>query len=92
MKQLGSVRRSQVVTTYGPGALIAVDDESFMVAGLDRWDVVDSDTVPERRLEQQLHVHALYLPPSETESFRSKRGTASHPISAHALLPRMQAA
>lgn len=74
MTGLGSVRRSQVVTTYGPGALIAVDDESFMVAGLDRWDVVDSDTVPERRLEQQLRVHALYLPPSETESFRSRRG------------------
>src|SRR4051794_11651642 len=74
MTRLGSVRRSQVVTTYGPGALIAVDDESFMVAGLDRWDVVDSDTVPERRLEQQLRVHALYLPPSETETFRSRRG------------------
>lgn len=74
MTRLGSVRRSQVVTTYGPGALIAVDDESFMVAGLDRWDVVDSDMVPERRLEQQLHVHALYLPPSETETFRSRRG------------------
>jgi len=74
MNRLGSVRRSQVVTTYGPGALIAVDDESFMVAGIDRWDVVDADTVPERRLEQQLRVQALYLPPSETESFRSTRG------------------
>jgi hypothetical protein len=74
MTRLGSVRRSQVVTTYGPGALIAVDDESFMVAGIDRWDVVDADTVPERRLEQSLRVHALYLPPSETESFRSTRG------------------
>lgn len=74
MRRLGSVRRSQVVTTYGPGALIAVDDESFMVAGLDRWDIVDSDTVPERRLEQLLRVHALYLPPSETESFSPRRG------------------
>jgi Domain of unknown function (DUF1998) len=74
MTRLGSVRRSQVVTTYGPGALIAVDDESFMVAGIDRWDVVDADTIAERRLEQQLRVHALYLPPSETESFRSTRG------------------
>lgn len=74
MTPLGSVRRSQVVTTYGPGALIAVDDESFMVAGIDRWDVVDADTIPERRLEQQLHVHALYLPPSQTERFSSARG------------------
>lgn len=74
MTRIGSVRRSQVVTTYGPGAMIAVDDESFMVTGLDRWDVVDADAVPERRLERELHVHALYLPPSETESFRASRG------------------
>lgn len=74
MTDLGSVRRSQVVTTYGPGALIAVDDESFMVAGIDRWDVVEADVIPERRLEQQLRVHQLCLPPSETEGFRSSRG------------------
>ncbi len=74
MTNLGSVRRSQVVTTYGPGALIAVDDESFMVAGIDRWDIVDADVIPERRLERQLHVHSLYLPPAQTENFAAPRG------------------
>ena len=33
----GQVRRSQLVTTYGVGAVVAVEDESFMVAGIDRW-------------------------------------------------------
>ena len=33
----GQVRRSQVVTTYGPGALIDVPHESAIVAGLGEW-------------------------------------------------------
>ena len=74
MTPRGSVRRSQVVTTYGPGALVAVDDESFMVAGIHRWPVQEADAVPERRLEEQLHVHSLYLPPSEGDAFGPARG------------------
>jgi hypothetical protein len=70
----GSVRRSQVVTTYGPGALVAVGDESFMVAGIHRWAVQEADAVPERRLEDQLRVHSLYLPPSEGDAFERARG------------------
>ncbi len=74
MASHGSVRRSQVVTTYGPGALVAVDDESFMVAGIHRWPVQEADAVPERRLEDQLRVHSLYLPPSEGDAFERPRG------------------
>ena len=36
-KAHGQVRRSQVVTTYGPGALIDLPHESAIVAGLDEW-------------------------------------------------------
>jgi hypothetical protein len=70
----GSVRRSQVVSTYGPGAMVAVDDESFMIAGIDRWDVTEVDAIPERRLEQQLQVHRLYQPPADGDSFSKERG------------------
>src|SRR5205809_81098 len=35
----GSIRRSQLVTTYGVGSVVAVEDESFMIAGIDRWTV-----------------------------------------------------
>ena len=36
-KAHGQVRRSQVITTYGPGALIDLPQESAIVAGLDEW-------------------------------------------------------
>ena len=37
-KPKGEIRRSQLITTYGVGSIIAVEDESFMVAGIDRWE------------------------------------------------------
>ena len=44
-KAHGQVRRSQVITTYGPGALIDLPQESAIVAGLDEWP-------PAHRLEE----------------------------------------
>ena len=34
---LGKVRQAQIISTYGPGSLIPVGEESFMVAGTDFW-------------------------------------------------------
>ncbi len=34
----GQIRQSQVVTTFGPGSMIDLPDESVMVAGLEYWD------------------------------------------------------
>jgi hypothetical protein len=55
----GSVRRSQLITTYGVGSIVALEDESVMVAGLDDW--ITSDQV----LEPRLHMagNQLRLPP-----------------------------
>lgn len=64
----GSVRRSQLVTTYGVGALVAVEEESFMVAGIDRWQVSDPN-IHEPRLERLLNVRGFVLPPA-TENGR----------------------
>ena len=33
----GQLRRSQVITTFGPGALIDLPNDSAIVAGLDTW-------------------------------------------------------
>lgn len=60
----GSVRRSQLITTYGVGAVIAVDEESFMVAGIDRWPVTDAHIVHEPRLERELNVGGFRVPPA----------------------------
>jgi hypothetical protein len=70
MSKLGSVRRSQLITTYGVGSIIPVDDQSVMVAGLDQWPVGLPD-VFEPRLESLLAVRGFVRPPaSESEKAR----------------------
>jgi len=59
----GGVRRSQLITTYGTGAVVALGDESFMVAGIDNWNV-DRPDVHEPRLESVLRVDGFILPPA----------------------------
>lgn len=62
-KTQGAVRRSQLVTTYGVGSIVAVEDESFMVAGIDRWDVAEPN-LHEPRLERKLGVKGFVVPPA----------------------------
>ncbi|MDT0308370.1 DUF1998 domain-containing protein [Streptomyces sp. DSM 44917] len=70
-KALGSVRRAQQITTYGVGAMIAIGDQSFIVSGLDSWDVSEADTLHEPRLEGPLGVDHFCLPPAgEADSGR----------------------
>jgi hypothetical protein len=68
---VGSVRRSQLITTYGVGAIVAVGDESVMVAGLDAWPVDDAGG---QLLEPRLQIEGrlLRLPPGG-EDFRGGR-------------------
>ncbi|MFF4328641.1 DrmB family protein [Streptomyces sp. NPDC001591] len=72
-RKLGTVRRSQLVTTYGVGAMIAVDNESFMVSGLDSWDAGEAREIFERRLARILKVESFRLPPSPAPE-RAKDG------------------
>lgn len=66
MKTIGGVRRGQLITTYGVGAIVAVDDESVMVAGLDIWP-----TGGEEVLEPRLFIKgkSLRLPPGGGGTF-----------------------
>ena len=59
----GEVRRSQLITTYGVGSIVAVEDEAVMVAGIDRWRV-DGPNMHEPRLEHELRVQGFVLPPA----------------------------
>jgi hypothetical protein len=62
-KALGEARRSQLVTTYGVGAIIAIEDESFMVSGLDHWEGADQELwIHEPRLERLCNVRHFVLP------------------------------
>jgi hypothetical protein len=65
-KPKGTIRRSQLITTYGIGSIIAVEDESFMVAGIDRW-APGQPNLHEPRLERRLHVNGFRLPPASED-------------------------
>jgi hypothetical protein len=66
----GDARRHQLVTTYGVGSIIALGDESFMVAGTDYWPVGDEPNVHEPRLERELRVQGFYDPPASGDDRR----------------------
>jgi hypothetical protein len=59
MPTLGNIRRSQLITTYGVGALVAVETASFMVAGLDKW--IAQANLFEPRLQRRLRVNGFVL-------------------------------
>lgn len=65
-KTKGSVRSSQLVTTYGIGSIVALADESFMIVGLDRWPISDPDLF-EPRLERILNVRGFVRPPASDD-------------------------
>ncbi|UQX03986.1 DUF1998 domain-containing protein [Streptomyces sp. RerS4] len=63
-RRLGEIRRAQLITTYGVGAMIAVENESFLVRGIDSWDITEAPFVSEPRLSRQLGVSGFRLPPA----------------------------
>lgn len=72
-KAHGQLRRSQVITTYGPGALIDLPRHSAIVGGLETWPKTsDLDPVNEPRLVRKLQIMTgvaaprLYAPPPDT--------------------------
>ena len=70
----GSVRRSQVITTYGPGALIDLPHDSAIVGGLDYWPrTFHLEAIAEPRLAARLRgltggtPPELFAPPAASD-------------------------
>lgn len=63
-RKIGEIRRSQLITTYGVGALIAVENESFIISGLGSWDVTEASRAWEPRLARTMGVNEFLLPPA----------------------------
>ncbi|MEU0130545.1 DUF1998 domain-containing protein [Streptomyces sp. NPDC006289] len=63
-RKLGEIRRAQLITTYGVGAMIAVENESFLVRGIDSWDISEAPFISEPRLAWQLGVSGFRMPPA----------------------------
>ena len=73
----GEIRRSQVIGTYGPGALVDLLDHAVLVGGLDFWNYPSGrprPVVPEARLREKLMERLQELDPpiqlSAAEPFR----------------------
>jgi len=46
----GQIRQSQIVTTFGPGAMVDLPDHSVIISGLDDWSGYRSHPIVEERL------------------------------------------
>ena len=79
----GQLRRSQIITTYGPGALIDLPRHSAIVGGLDTWpSMSDLEEIVEPRLTRKLQVMTgittpkIFAPPPDSSDPREPtRGT-----------------
>jgi hypothetical protein len=76
-KAHGQIRRGQVITTYGPGALIDLPRHSAIVGGLDTWPKTgDLDEIVEPRLTRKLQIMTgisapkLFAPPPDSNDPR----------------------
>ena len=76
-KAHGQIRRSQVITTYGPGALIDLPRHSAIVGGLETWPKTgDLDEIVEPRLTRKLQIMTgvpaprLFAPPPDSNDPR----------------------
>lgn len=69
--KLPTVRRSQLITTYGVGAVVPVESESFIIGGIDDWPTPRDKrqrVVVEPRLARLLGVNRFLSPPSGERS------------------------
>lgn len=98
MKEIGKIRRSQVISTYGPGAIIDFRSSagapiSSVSTGLDDWDytairkgLLNEQVINELRLEKKLGVGGFRLPPVGDE-LTGKRDAKGRPLKKPRQLP-----
>lgn len=71
--RVGELRPSQLLHTYGVGAVADLPNLSVMILGLDEWDLEQADLIPEQRLLQAVRtklgpqVQSLRRPPYTPE-------------------------
>lgn len=60
------VRQSQLVSTFGVGAIFPSGDHSYLICGLDDWDERKCAPIEEPRLARSLRVHSFRAPATGT--------------------------
>jgi hypothetical protein len=82
----GELRPSQLITTFGPGAVVDQRTASTITASLDHWDVGDDQRIDEPRLRAMLRVRGLYRP--RVKSDRGLRGVPAFVFPRYLVCPR----
>lgn len=70
----GELRPSQIITTFGPGSVVDLQNVSVVMAGADFWVTGRDQEIDEPRLRSMLRVRRFYRPP-----VRSDGGVAGVP-------------
>ncbi len=80
-KDIGTLRASQIITTYGPGSFVDLPEYSVIVAGIDAWQRHPESEIDEPRLSAKLmamtglsHPPRLHAPPASESGFQYRRG------------------
>src|SRR5262249_12532619 len=74
MTESNFIRQSQVVTTFGPGAMVDLPNYSVIIGGLNQWTKVGRQQVHEPRLVAKLAAALgiqqlqLFAPPAVDET------------------------
>jgi hypothetical protein len=83
---LGELRASQVITTFGPGAVVDLPTLSVVVAGTDLWPVDSRHVIDEPRLRAMMRVKRFYRPPVQSD--RGALGVPSFVFPRYLVCPR----
>ena len=72
-KPHGQIRRSQIITTFGPGSMVDLPNHSVLIAGLDHWSKGGEEIVEPRLVEKlqrllELPALKLYSPPPDEDN------------------------
>ena len=70
----GELRPSQIITVFGPGSVVDLQNISVVMAGTEYWTVGEDQEIDEPRLRSLLRVGRFYRPP-----VRSDRGATGVP-------------
>ena len=71
-RPMGEIRQSQVITTFGPGAMVDLPTHSILIGGLEHWRG-ERKRIHEERLERylatalQMESLAMYAPPVDEQ-------------------------
>jgi hypothetical protein len=73
--KVGELRNSQLISTFGPGAIMDLPDFSVIIAGIDNWNTRLCETIKEPRLLKKLNISRIYSPPALEWDQDNKQGT-----------------